>query len=70
MPPKDACEVFAAPKDGQRGQALLSIPLEPSGIEARMNELEVVGETLNGLAVEEVRQGTALQDGPRRLGQA
>jgi hypothetical protein len=53
VPPKDAGQVFAAPKDRQRGQAFVGIPLEPGGIEARMNEREVVGETLNGLAVEE-----------------
>ena len=70
MPPKDACQVFAAPKDRQRGQTLVGIALEPGGIEARMNEREVVGETLDGLAVEQLGQGTALQDGPRRLRQA
>lgn len=70
MPPKDACQVFAAPKDRQRGQTLVGIALEPGGIEARMNEREVVGETLDGLAVEQLGQGTTLQDGPRRLRQA
>ena len=69
MPPKDACQVFAAPKDRQRSKALVGIPLEPGGIEGRMNEPEVVGKTLDGLAVEELRQRTALCDGPRRLGQ-
>jgi hypothetical protein len=53
VPPKDAGQVFAATEDRQRGQAFVGIPLEPGGIEARMNEREVVGETLNGLAVEE-----------------
>jgi hypothetical protein len=70
MSPQDACEVFAAPKDRKQGQALVGIPLETGGIEARMNERDVAGKALNGLAVEELRHGTALQDGSRRLGQA
>ena len=69
MPPKDACEVFAAPEDRQRSKAFVGVALEPGGIEGRMNEPDVVGKTLDSLAVEEQRHGTALHDGLRRLGQ-
>ena len=69
MPPKHACQVFAAPKDRQRTEPLVGVPLEPGDIEGRMNKPEVVGKTLDGLAVEEQRHGTALHDGLRRLGQ-
>ena len=68
--PKDAGQVFAATEDRQRGQAFVGIPLEPGDIEARKNEREVVGETLDGLAVEELGERTALGDGPRCFGQA
>ena len=69
MPPKGACQVFAATEDRQRPEALVGIPLKPGGIEGRVNNPEVVGKTFDGLAVEEQRQRTALCDGPRRLGQ-
>lgn len=53
VPPQDACEVLAAPEDGQRPQALVGVPLESVGIEGGMNHRQVVGEALDGLAVEE-----------------
>jgi hypothetical protein len=60
MRPQDPGQVFAAPEDRQRGETFQGVAAESGGIEGRVNERNVVGETLDGLAVEEQGEGTAL----------
>ena len=46
--------MFAAPENRQRTKTLEGVPLKSCGVEFRMNEGDVVGEALDGFAVEEL----------------